>query len=56
VSAHFGYGNDVFCTNDRAANAGATSVFSSAHRQRLSEEFSLVFQDLTELAAMLATA
>jgi hypothetical protein len=55
VSAHYGYGNNVFCTNDRASGAGAASVFSAANRNRLSQEYALVFCDLTEAQAMLAT-
>jgi hypothetical protein len=54
VSAHYGYGNNVFCTNDRAAGAGPASVFSAANRNRLSQEYALVFCDLTEVQAMLA--
>lgn len=55
VSAHYGYGNDVFCTNDRASGAGAASVFSAANRNRLSQDYALAFCDLTEVQAMLAT-
>jgi hypothetical protein len=53
VSAHYGYGNDVFCTNDRASGAGAASVFSEANRHRLSQEYAIVFRDMTEVQAML---
>ena len=55
VSAHYGYGNDVFCTNDRASGAGAASVFSAANRKRLSQDYSVALCDLTEVQAMLAT-
>ena len=55
VSAHYGYGNDLFCTNDRASGAGAASIFSAANRQRLSQKYALDFHDITEVQAMLAT-
>ena len=49
VAAHIAYRNDVLCTNDRAGAAGK-SIFDSTNRAWLSEQYSLVFKTVEELA------
>lgn len=53
VAAHSGYGLDLFCTEDKAANAGAASVMSPANRAWLKTQYGVTFVTLFELAAIL---
>lgn len=39
ISAHYAFGNDYFCTNDQARNAGSKSVFYSDNLRLISERF-----------------
>lgn len=50
VATHIGYGNEFFCTRDRAVAAGK-SILNVANRQWLSSEYGVVFVDIEELAA-----
>jgi hypothetical protein len=50
IAAHFGYGNDLFCTEDMARNSGVQSAFHPQNRGWLKTEFDIVFVSLTELA------
>ena len=54
VSAHYGYGIDYFCTNDKAGNAGAASVFHQDNRQKLFDEYGVNVLSPVELIAELA--
>jgi hypothetical protein len=53
VAAHAGYGNDLFCTNDHAKNAGQCSVFHSNHRAWLQSDYGVEFVTMLELAQRL---
>jgi hypothetical protein len=53
VAAHAGYGNDLFCTNDHAKNAGQRSVFHSNHRAWLQRDYGVEFVTMLELAQRL---
>jgi hypothetical protein len=52
IAAHYGYGNDMFCTRDEARH-GHPSILDSDNRKWLSETFGIRFVDLRELAALL---
>jgi phosphoribosyl-AMP cyclohydrolase len=53
IASHYGYGIDLFCTEDCARNAGKESVLHPNNRQWLSEKFGIQFMTLAGLAAML---
>lgn len=52
VASHFAYGNDIFCTCDRAVEAGF-SVFDLESRAALQSGYNICFMNLEELAAHL---
>jgi hypothetical protein len=52
IAAHYGYGNDVFCTGDEA-KSGNISIFDSANRAWLANTYGIRFATLKELAAAL---
>ena len=41
LSAHYAAGNEFFCTDDRAQNAGTKSIFHSENRTRLETKFGI---------------
>jgi len=41
LSAHYAAGNDFFCTDDKAQNAGTGSIFHSQNKTRLEKEFGI---------------
>ena len=41
LSAHYATGNDFFCTNDKARNAGTGSIFHNQNRTRLEKKFGI---------------
>jgi len=43
IAAHVAYGNDVFCTRDRAVGAGAASVLSATNRAWLERDYGVKF-------------
>lgn len=49
VIAHYGYGIDLFCTDDRASNAGSQSVFSLVNKRILSERLGINFVSSMQL-------
>jgi len=51
-----GYGNDLFCTDDRGASLGDRSILHPDHRDWLSEMYGVTIVNLAELAERLATA
>ena len=53
VAAHYGYANDLFCTQDRAARAGRNSVMHPAQRSWLHRVYNVEFVSIAELAARL---
>ena len=56
VAAHYGYANDLFCTQDRAARAGRYSVMHPAQRSWLHRVYGVEFVSIAELAARLRSA
>jgi len=56
VAAHYGYANDLFCTQDRAARAGRHSVMHPAQRSWLHRVYGVEFVGIAELAARLRSA
>ena len=53
VAAHYGYGNDYFCTRDIARGAGSKSIFSISNRAKLKKEFDISIIGLEDLVAYL---
>lgn len=41
LAAHYAAGNDFFCTDDNARNAGTKSIFHSVNKKRLETEYSI---------------
>ena len=56
VAAHYGYANDLFCTEDRAVRAGRDSVMHPAQRSWLYRVYGVEFVSIAELAARLRPA
>lgn len=54
VAAHYGYANDLFCTEDRAAKAGRNSVMHPAQRGWLRRAYGVEVVSIAELAALLS--
>ena len=50
LSAHYAAGNDFFCTNDKARNAGTGSIFHVQNRTRLEKVFGIKIISSCELA------
>jgi hypothetical protein len=53
IASHYGFGNDVFCTDDFAKSATAASVLDKDNRKWLAEDFGIWFMTLAELARTL---
>ena len=41
LSAHYAFGNDFFCTDDKAGNAGTGSIFHNQNKAQLKKEFGI---------------
>ena len=54
VAAHYGYGIDLFCTEDKGRNAGGPSVLDDTNRAWLQKEYGVTFVSLEELAKRLS--
>ena len=52
LSAHYAAGNDFFCTNDKAGNAGIGSIFHNQNRTQLSEAFGIKIISSCEAAKL----
>lgn len=52
LSAHYATGNEFFCTNDKARNAGTASIFHDQNRARLENEFGIKIISSCELAQL----
>jgi len=50
VAAHYGYGIDLFCSEDSGKSASSPSVLDPNNRKWLSENFAIRFVTLAELA------
>lgn len=53
ISAHIGFGHDIFCTSDRGRNSGGESIFSDENRKWLSENYRVTIMDINDLFALL---
>lgn len=49
IAAHYGYGIDYFCTNDKASGAGASSIFSSNNLKAVREKYGIKIVSPNEL-------
>jgi hypothetical protein len=56
LAAHAGYGNDLFCTDDRGGDLGDRSILHPSHHAWLSETHGVIFVNVAELAERLAAA
>ncbi len=56
LAAHYGYGNDYFCTRDTAKAAGVSSVMSESNRQWLKSDFGVIFVTPGDMAAILVNS
>lgn len=53
ISAHYAFGNDYFCTNDKAVNAGSKSIFYPDNLRLLSKKFRVKVIRPDELAYLI---
>lgn len=49
LAAHYAYGNDIFCTDDKASGAGLRSVLSRKNRDKLKKYFGIRIMNLDDL-------
>ena len=59
LSAHYAAGNDFFCTDDKAGNAGTGSIFHNQNRVQLEKEFGIKIissRELSDIISSLARA
>ena len=52
LSAHYASGNDYFCTDDKAKNAGTASIFHKQNKTRLIEKFGIKIISSCEAAEL----
>ena len=52
LSAHYAAGNDFFCTDDKAGDAGTGSIFHVQNRTQLEKEFSIKIISSCEAAQL----
>ena len=52
LSAHYAAGNDYFCTNDKARNAGTGSIFHNQNKTRLIKKFGIKIISSCEAAQL----
>jgi hypothetical protein len=55
IAAHYGYGIELFCTEDHGKNAGGPSVLNDDNRKWLNNEFGIQLVTLAELAGLVST-
>lgn len=53
IAAHYAYGIDYFCTNDKARNAGKNSVFPKNNRQILDKKFGIKIKTPENICALI---
>ena len=53
LSAHYGYGIDIFCTNDKASGAGTKSIFSVDNKALIINKFGIIIMTPDELLSSL---
>ena len=52
LAVHYAAGNDFFCTDDEARNAGTKSIFHSVNKKRLEEEYGIKIISSRQLAQL----
>ena len=52
LAAHYAVGNEFFCTDDNARNAGTKSIFHSVNKNRLQAEYDVKIISSRELAQL----
>ena len=55
IASHYGFGIEVFCSDDFGKGAAGPSVLDRDHRKWLADEFGIQFVTLSELAERVAT-
>jgi len=53
IASHYGYGNDLFCSDDFGRNASGPSILDVDNRGWLTETFDIQFTTVAALAEML---
>jgi hypothetical protein len=53
LSAHYGYGINYFCTNDKASGAGQSSVFSEKNLKEIKNKFNIRVVTPSELIELI---
>ena len=53
IAAHYGYGIQLFCTEDKGASAGLKSVMSLQNRLKLRQQFGIRFCNVRSLSKLL---
>ena len=53
ISAHYGYGNQVFCTEDNGRNAITQSVMEADNKLALQKQFGIVFHSISTLSSII---
>ncbi|NUT60400.1 hypothetical protein HNO82_04680 [Herbaspirillum sp. C9C3] len=53
IASHYGFGIQLFCSDDFAKGAGSQSILSEDNRRCLTENFGVKFVTLAQLAEML---
>ena len=54
IAAHYGYGIQLFCTEDKGASAGLTSVMSLQNRLKLRKQFGIRFCNVRSLTKLIS--
>lgn len=55
IASHYGFGIEIFCSDDFGKNAAGPSVLDREHRKWLANEFGIQFVTLAELATRVTT-
>src|SRR5882757_8760654 len=55
IASHYGFGIEMFCSDDYGKNAAGPSVLDRKHRKWLADEFGVQFVTLAELAERVTT-
>lgn len=53
LAAHYGYGLDYYCTNDKGKGAGSNSIFHLNNKEKLKERFDIKILEPSELFKLL---
>jgi len=52
IAAHYAYGNNIFCTEDRGKSAGSKSVFSANNLSKIKERYKIEVLSINEVLAI----